>query len=151
PGDPSHMFWLHQNNGGMDTLDSYQLNKNAVIKDLPEEHLDFLNNLKLYHEDKNFIAVHAGIRINGDTAIANQKKQDLLWIRNEWIRNESKWDGKHIYYGHTPCFMISDGASYSDFINGKKSTGIDTGCVYGGFLSAVNSETGEIIQVQNKD
>ena len=151
PGNPSAMYWLHKNNGGMETLDSYNLQKTAVLNDLPEEHLQFLHSLKLYHEEESFIAVHAGLRINGSVLLSDQKKQDLLWIRNEWIRNEIRWEGKHVFYGHTPSFMISDGASYQDLIQGRNSTGIDTGCVFGGYLTAINTKTDEIIQVPMLD
>ena len=150
-GKNTHNFWLHTNNGGKETLDSYSLNNNSTFSNIPISHQDFLMNLKLYHEDDHFIAVHAGIRINGETSLENQKKEDLIWIRNEWIQNEFKWTGKHIYYGHTPYFMISDKTSMKEFIRGKKSTGLDTGCVYGGFLSAINTETLDVIQIKNED
>ena len=144
-----HNFWLHFNNGGTETLKSYSLNEKSIFSDLPSSHQDFFSNLKLYYENDSFIAVHAGLRPNGDTSLEKQKREDFLWIRREWIQNESRWTGKHVYYGHTPMFMITGGKSQKEFITGKNSTGIDTGCVFGGYLSAINTDTKKIIQIQH--
>jgi len=146
-GDKRDHYWLHIHNGGKETLDSYSLNINSNFSDIPVSHQEFLSNLNLYYEDDNFIAVHAGIRVTEDINMENQKKEDLLWIRNEWILNEFKWTGKHIYYGHTSSYMFSENTSFKEFIRGKKSTGLDTGCVYGGYLSAINTKTLDTIQI----
>lgn len=144
----SGLYWTISQNGGDATMHSYGFSRDSVWNDLPEDHRYFLENLQLYYEDKNFLAVHAGVKADGPENLSKQNKNDLLWIRSDWIKNESQWKGKHVYYGHTPSYMLNL-LPLSRLIEGKKSTGLDTGCVYGGFLTAYNPESGEIIQVEN--
>jgi hypothetical protein len=64
-----------------------------------------------------------------------------------WISKEAAWQGKHVIFGHTPAKYLYGRERQNEIIAGKKSTGIDTGCVYGGSLTAMNPATREIIQV----
>ena len=139
--------WLHPANGGAATLRSYGLDQSAFLADLPAEHRRFLDSLQLYHEGDSFIAVHAGIRVAGFVKLADQEREDLLWIRGEWLSVREAWTGKTVFYGHTPSRYVHGLKDEAKPIEGGRSRGIDTGCVYGGFLTAANSETGELIQV----
>lgn len=135
-------------NGGRETLESYHLDENAVWTDLPSSHRDFYESLLDYYEGDNFIAVHAGVNVNIPD-MKNQSRQDLLWIRHDWIQSESRWSGKTVFYGHTPVGKAVKELNISPKY-GKKSVGMDTGCVYGGSLSAINPETMELIQVKSR-
>ena len=139
--------WTYWANGGQQTLESYGFNLDTPYQDYPESHREFLEKLEIFHEDEEFIVVHAGLRINGERSLTRQNREDLLWIRLDWIRNEHRWDGKRVFYGHTPAHYINGQQNLCLPIKGQRSIGIDTGCVYGGFLTAVNVKTDELVQV----
>ena len=145
---PASAFLL---NGGKLTLDSYGLKESVHdIKKLPARHIDFYMNLVNYYESKDFLVVHAGVRADLGPDIKNQNEDDLHWIRMDWLKSEHKWTGKRVYFGHTPSLYIYGIKDQTKPIFGEKSLGIDTGCVYGGYLSAINSKTDKLIQVKAK-
>ena len=76
-------------NGGRITLASYGLPPvlagDEVRVQLPEPHLEFLRGLELRHLDEPFLFVHAGV--SPIRPFAEQNEEDLLWIRDEFIRN----------------------------------------------------------------
>jgi len=137
--------WLYPANGGGQTLASYGLKPRSSWEDLPASHQKFYSALKLHHEEREFLVVHAGVRVNV-LELEKQNRSDLLWIRNEWIKRESEWPGKHVVYGHTPSAEYT--GNFREVIRGKKSTGIDTGCVYGGYLSALQLPGQKIVQIK---
>ncbi len=144
--NPDTALWLHRVNGGPQTLQSYGLEPDCIYGDLPASHRAFIEALPLYHEGSDFIAVHAGV----NTEIARldqQSPRDLMYIRMKWISNEASWPGKHVIFGHTPARYLYGLERQHEIIKGQKSTGIDTGCVYGGSLTAINPATRDIIQV----
>jgi serine/threonine protein phosphatase 1 len=144
--NPHTALWLHRVNGGPQTLQSYGLEPDCEYSDLPASHRDFIETLPLYHETEDFIAVHAGVNIE-ITRLDEQAAHDLMYIRMSWISNEASWPGKHVVFGHTPARYLYGRERQHEIIKGEKSTGIDTGCVYGGSLTALNPATREIIQV----
>jgi hypothetical protein len=101
------------------------------------------------------VVVHAGF-VEG-TAIAEQNPLDMVSIRNVMERKNGGfkasaktrrgkawaevWDGpEHVFFGHDAARRLQ----LKPF-----ATGLDTGCVYGGFLSAAILEpTGEVQIVQ---
>ena len=135
-------------NGGQETFHSYGLDSDCVWEDLPTNHREFYDSLQMFFEGDNFIAVHAGVNVGRGADMSRQEKDDLLWIRHEWLRQESLWPGKRVYFGHTPAGKNDPGTGIKPFY-GKNSVGLDTGCVYGGFLTACNPETGQVIQVKS--
>jgi serine/threonine protein phosphatase 1 len=96
-------WWLQ---GGEETWRSYLLPgqpdpaPDANPFDLIDPaHVAWLEGLALYHETEHFIFVHAGLRPGRrpeETA-----REDLLWIRDEFILSEFDW-GQRVVYGHTP-------------------------------------------------
>jgi len=146
PDSDEAKSWLHPLNGGQTTLRSYGLTPMSDYQDIPQVHRDFLEALVLYVEEDDFIAVHAGLSVT-EPDLSLQKREDLLWIRDAWIRAESNWTGKKVYYGHTPTRYIHGLMNQSELIIGRRSVGLDTGCVYGGYLTAMHARTGETIQI----
>lgn len=144
--NPDTMHWLRNVNGGPQTLASYGLEADAQYSDLPGSHREFIEALPLYYEGDDFIAVHAGVNVDVPR-LADQNAHDLLYIRMNWISNEAAWRGKRVVYGHTPARYLYGRERQHEIIKGKKSLGIDTGCVYGGSLTALNMATGEIVQM----
>lgn len=111
----------HQN-GGRDTMWSYNANQAKVRQDL-----DFFKSLPLYYETEDYIFVHAGLDPE-DPIPETSDRDTLLWIREGWLDRDHV--GKPVVFGHTPARTVSWDAK------GKK-IGIDTGAVYWGTLSCL--------------
>lgn len=137
--DTSNIFII---NGGDATLRSYK--ENVQYAGVPERHIEFFKSLSLYYEHDDFIAVHAGISPRYGS-VELQPEQDCLWIREEFFRNPRKWE-KTVIFGHTPTMYISQdfGVVYND--PEKNIIGIDTGAVYGGYLSCIRMPDKAIFQ-----
>ncbi|HKI99668.1 MAG TPA: metallophosphoesterase family protein [bacterium] len=140
-------LWLI--NGGGATLASYNEESYAWARRPPEERRlpgfeRFRRGLRLWYEDAHAIYVHAGIDVDIDRMEAQEPKV-LLWIRERFFRNAERWHGKPIIFGHTPTQTM--GLAYGELFCSHKVTGIDTGCVYGGVLTALDAETTDLWQV----
>ncbi len=114
-------LWIY--NGAHATWRSYGSLEELKLN---TEHLKFYSETKFYHVEGNYLFVHGGVRPNIE--LEKQDPLDIVWIREEFILR------KHnlpyiIVFGHTP---VEDVLFLDDKI------GIDTGCVYGGKLCAVN-------------
>lgn len=104
------IFNLWYNQGGRETLESYltktqkrdHFNTRDIHRFFKKEHLDWIiNKLELYHETDDYIFVHAGINPhfwNGD--LSRQSKEDLIWIRDQFINSNMDF-GKKVIFGHT--------------------------------------------------
>lgn len=117
---------LYLFNGGGSTIRSYEREGRFQI---PEEHMEFLRSLVLYHETENYLFVHAGLRPG--VPLEQQDPMDLLWIRGEFIRSRADF-GKVVVFGHTPL---------REPLVMPNKIGIDTGAVYGGRLTCVELPT----------
>ncbi len=115
-------------NGGGYTIKSYIANMNDFI--IPEHHIKFFNSLKLYYENDEFIAVHAGLNPEA-LNIKEQKRYDLIWIREEFYQYLGRWE-KTIIFGHTPTPYITNSDSiYID--ESRNIIGIDTNAMSDGY------------------
>lgn len=125
-------------NGGESTLKSYLvkmedywegrqgvLDEEALNQLVPEQHRDFLEELKPYYETDGYIMVHAGLKHG--VPLENQSLDDLVWIREEFIYSEEDF-GKRVIFGHTPFVRP---------LVLPNKIGIDTGAVYGNNLTCV--------------
>ena len=118
--------WLW--NGYEHTIESYQ---DKDERFLDEDFLDdiiWMNNLPLYYEDDYFVYVHAGI--NPNFPMEKQSRYTLLWTRNEFIYNRKKYH-KQVIFGHTPDLHNPY------YTTNGQNVCIDTGCVFGGYLTAL--------------
>jgi serine/threonine protein phosphatase 1 len=130
-------------NGGSQTLASYGLpsaerapSEEAARALVPADHLDFFAQLVLQHTADGFAFVHAGVRPG--VALAEQRREDLLWIREEFLLVDHRLD-ETVVFGHTPYREVWFGA--------PRKIGLDTGCVYGGRLSCLDLTQGVLHQV----
>jgi serine/threonine protein phosphatase 1 len=113
-------------NGGSATLASYSDHHHEFH--VPKHHLEFLKNLKIFHYDDEYIYVHAGLPDVSLEQLSNYKRtNDFLWIRKKFFKSRFKW-GKKVIHGHTPVVM--------SFFS-RKRINVDTGCVYGNKLTAL--------------
>ncbi|MDY6849825.1 MAG: metallophosphoesterase family protein [Geoalkalibacter sp.] len=124
-------------NGGRSTLESYALRSGDT---LPPTHLAFFRALKLYHETREFIFVHAGLRPG--RPLSQQREEDLLWIREEFLDNDYDW-GKTVVFGHTPQ---SKGP-----LKKPGRLGLDTGAVYGRALTCCEVRSGRCWSVPERE
>lgn len=134
-------LWLR--NGGDMTLRSYGVNpgpgphldpthltqlQTGLRTRLPERHFDFFNQLRLMHEEGDYLFVHAGIRPG--VPLDQQAEEDVIWIRELFLRSPVD-HGKVVVHGHTimpePEFQ-------------PNRIGIDTGAYYTGHLTCLALE-----------
>lgn len=144
--DPS-LFedWIHI--GGAQTLMSYGLappdlkrdDPASILRDLiramPGEHLEFLDDLRLSYTCGDFFFVHAGVRPG--IALAEQSESDLLWIREEFLRSQEQFS-KYIVHGHTP---VRTAEILANRVN------IDTGAYAAGNLTLMSIQGGRMLAV----
>ncbi len=134
--DPEDMMqWLDW--GGEETLASYGVKSvlarasHVLAEDLraamPEDHLAFLQNLKLCHQLGDYYFAHAGVRPG--VALNEQEEEDLLWIRGRFHNAiEEERPDKIIVHGHHPVKKAQD---HGWRIN------VDTGAVWSDRLTAL--------------
>ncbi|KLO23634.1 metallophosphoesterase [Marinitoga sp. 1197] len=122
-------------NGASATLKSFNNN-------IEEKYFKFIKSLKLYHieqlNEQKYLFVHGGIRYG--IKLTDQNEKDLLWIRDEFYMKNKRYENYIIVHGHTPTFYITGKYEIYFHKNEKNkiiSIDIDTGCVYGGKLSAL--------------
>jgi serine/threonine protein phosphatase 1 len=99
--------------GGLETLHSYRIPvtslmigkgfeeaSSALRHAVPQGHLSFLASLKLSMSVGDYFLCHAGVRPG--VPLEHQRAEDLLWIRDEFLRSKSSF-GKIVIHGHTPA------------------------------------------------
>jgi serine/threonine protein phosphatase 1 len=114
-------------NGGFATLEDYWGNDwvNPADLALPLDHQQFYEDLQLYYEAPDYIFVHGGLKPG--VPLPDQQEKDLLWIRGDFITSQADF-GRRVVFGHTP---------FKEPLLMPNKIGIDTGAVYGNFLTAL--------------
>ena len=142
--EPSRgLVWLR--NGGDETLSSYGIAVDSAAEKTPDvmadysrlflaavprEQRDFLRALELSYEVGDYLFVHAGIRPG--RAIAQQEPEDLLWIREPFLKSHRN-HGKVVVHGHSIRF---EPEVYPDEVAPRR-IGIDTGAYKNGVLTCL--------------
>lgn len=110
-----------------------------------ERYRDYLESLPFMIDLGEHLIVHAGVRPG--VALASQSKDDLTELRtlgaDRTSREGTPWydvyDGDHVVlFGHWPAL---------DVRRSQRAIGLDTGCVYGNYLTAYIIETDECVAV----
>jgi serine/threonine protein phosphatase 1 len=109
-----------------------------VDRSLTREHWAFLEDLRLSHETDTHFFVHANYAPNRH--LSNQDRQTALWLPLD-LPPGPHFSGKTVVVGHTPQI---DGR----VLNLGHLVCIDTGCGFGGLLTAYDVESGQVWQVQ---
>lgn len=124
--------WLY--NGCDNTIDSYKGDYQQFTNDV-----EWMEQLPLYYEDEHFIYVHAGVDAN--KPLAEHSLYELLWVREPFIYSFDKFE-KTVIFGHTPSISVMEGIKpYRTYAG---NVGIDTGCVFGGRLTALVIEDDKV-------
>ena len=124
-------FWCRCN-GGLKTLTELQ----SITPEEAKEYCSFLHDLPLGLTIDNLVFVHAGI--DSSKPLQKQHKDDLLWIREEFIESKAI-EGSLVIFGHTPTLYMQDTTdiSRSTIWHSKDKIGIDCGAAYGGRLACL--------------
>ena len=112
----SYSVGMHTDKTGDEKLRSMQRDFQAK---LPPAHLEFLRKLELYHIEKDYLFVHAGVAPG--VPLEEQGSEDLLWIREEFLRSKA-------HHGHSIVDM-------PEFLPNRIA--IDTGAYYSGRLTCL--------------
>ncbi len=130
-------FWLHC--GGAATVESY----GGDLANIPKSHLSFLRRCRRYFETDSHIFVHA----NYDAKLPLDQQPDrLLFWEHLMLYDHGMhtiparhYTGKVAVVGHTP-------QENGELLDMGDVICIDTYCVGGGCLTALEVATGEVIQ-----
>ncbi len=135
--------WLKT--GGLDCLKSYTDDEGKVS--VPEEHIEFLNNLPVWYEDDHAIYVHASLPKMTDGSFLHPSfspdSSELMWGRNR--RFFSEYDGKLVIFGHTIVGQMF--GEWGQVWQREDLIGVDTGAYMTGVLSAVEMPSRQVYQV----
>ncbi|MEL7188574.1 MAG: metallophosphoesterase family protein [Pseudomonadota bacterium] len=134
--------------GGRETILSYGISKHqfdamtldelfAALPNLvSEDERNYINAFEEKIVAGDYLFVHAGI--DPAVAIADQKRADMLWIRDRFLNHQGALE-KVVIHGHT---------IFDDVVNLGNRIGVDTGAFRSGVLTALvlEGETQRIIQ-----
>lgn len=123
-------------NGSTNTMLSYKGYNKQFNSDM-----EWMKNLPLYYEDDYFVYVHAGVDVN--KPLEEQDRNTLLWIREEFIYNPKEYH-KQVVFGHTPTISFNN-KTHRPIYTYTSNIDIDTGCVFGGALTALIIEDDNVV------
>lgn len=131
--------WLR--NGGAAALHSYGVAPRAPVDEalasIGPAHLAWLEQLATSFATREYLFVHAGVRPG--VRWEEQYEEDLLWIRDEFVPHVHDL-GRTVIFGHTPLREV--------LVDEPYKIGIDTGCVYGRDLTAIELRERVLYQVR---
>jgi len=130
--DSALRSWLDL--GGDQTLLSYPYDGTNIID---PAHVEFIRGCLDYFETDDYIFAHANY--DPDLPMERQPSLRLRWEPVERDRQRPHASGKTVVVGHTP-------QTCGDVLNLGHLLCVDTDCSRGGWLTALEVRTGEIIQ-----
>jgi serine/threonine protein phosphatase 1 len=83
---------------GIDPCESYERARRQLVALLPARHRALLESLALSHSEGGYFFAHAGVKPG--VALDRQRREDLLWIRSEFLRSDAD-HGKVVVHGHS--------------------------------------------------
>lgn len=128
--------WLE--NGGEAALKSYGTDHD--ISKIPGGHIDFLSNLRRFYDTDSHFFIHANYAPNWP--LEQHDSNTALWLPLVEIPGPH-YSGKIAVVGHTP-------QSNGEILDCGHLICIDTGCGFGGFLTALDVTDGQIWQVDEQ-
>jgi len=134
-GNHEDMLSMDEKTFAKQTLDSFG-------GKIPKSVLKWAESLPKYYEDDTIIVAHAGAK----PEIPMNEQTDAMLMYYRYEQRGLAYMGKHFYHGHTPNTTFID--------NRSDRTNVDTGCVYGGPLTAAvvgkDGKPEDFIQVKLK-
>jgi serine/threonine protein phosphatase 1 len=132
---------LWRSYGGFETMLSYSGDfRQDVESAVPDSHWDFLASTVRFHETATHIFVHACL--DPDLDMADQPDWLLLWEFFDHLQRQHI-SGKRVICGHSP--------QHSGQINDRGYAAcVDTGAVTGGWLTCLETGSGQIWQANEK-
>ncbi|MBX3189870.1 MAG: metallophosphoesterase [Labilithrix sp.] len=113
-------------NGGGATLASYADEEGTIA--IPPAHQKFFDELAYFHVDGDYCFVHAGLPVDLASIDVARHGEEMVWMRARSER-ASPGEGTIVVHGHTP--------HHGEARIGARSINLDTACVYGGALTAM--------------
>jgi serine/threonine protein phosphatase 1 len=126
-------YWMKF--GGEATLNSYGLS--GTMDGFPWPHLNFVKSCRLWHEEDDFLFVHA----NYDPRLPMERQSGtrLRWEHLDSSEAKPHFSRKTVIVGHTP--QMEGNILDLGFV-----VCLDTGCCEGGWLTALEVTTGHVWQ-----
>jgi serine/threonine protein phosphatase 1 len=137
--DDKAAFGMFMEIGGITTLDSY--GDSGRLDLVPAEHRAFLRSCRLYYETETHFFVHANY--SPLIPLTDQDERILLWLSLRDLVPGPHCSGKIAIVGHTPQIP-------GEILDLGYLKCIDTGCVNGGWLTALDVESGQVWQVDER-
>ncbi|MFM2095097.1 MAG: Serine/threonine-protein phosphatase 1 [Planctomycetota bacterium] len=129
-------MWL--DNGGDATLRSYD--SSDELEGIPTTHVEWLCSLRRYHETERHFFIHANYAPNW--RLDQHDSKTSLWLPLTDLPGRH-YSGKTAVVGHTP-------QPAGKILNLGYLLGIDTGCGFGGQLTALDVDSGQTWQVDEQ-
>ena len=135
-GRSDFQFWL--NCGGDAALDSY--GSSGKLSLIPPSHFRFLESCHSYFEVETHLFLHANFK--PDVPLEQLDDHTLRWLSlRDYVPPKPHCSGKLAVVGHTPQTEILD-LGYLICL--------DTGCCHGGWLTALDVNSRQVWQVDEK-
>ncbi|MFN7769830.1 MAG: metallophosphoesterase family protein [Planctomycetaceae bacterium] len=133
--ESARQFWLSDAVGGLATLASYGTGQDLEL--IPGDHWRFLETLPLFHETDSHFFIHANYAPNWP--LDQHDTRTALWLD---LANcpGPHFSGKTAIVGHTP-------QPHGQILDLGHLICIDTGCGFGGVLTALEVDRGKLWQV----
>lgn len=112
----------------INAIDEWEPIQKELVQTIPNQHVEFLEQLAVSHKIGPYGFVHAGVKPG--VPYEEQTDEDRMWIRDEFLNAKDKED-VFVVHGHTPV-----NAPYSD----HRRVNVDTGAYFTGRLTAVKIE-----------